>query len=376
MTSPSSILDRVTIRLIDTADERRRWDHLIATEHYLQSARMVGEQLRYVAAVDDQWLGLVGWSAATMSSASRRHWIGWTLSQERQRLHLIAQNARFLIRGSERIPNLASRILGLCTARLRRDWRRAYAHDIVIIETFVDPSRYQGTCYRAAGWTLMGRTRGARRYHETSLESAQPKLMLMKEIAPRARERLCADHHLEDRGAFLTIHEIAIAGPEGLLSYLRLHLPDPRSRRGRSFQFASIMGILAAGILTGHSGIEGIAAWAKSLDQATLELFFCPRGPDGRWKSPCANSFRYMMKDLDPQALERTLSGWLRQRGLFRGTSGLSIGARRHPAPSAVGRPCPWHIRWTKKEPRRTSRTPVTNAGSAAVASAEPMVTL
>jgi len=141
-----ALLNRVVVRPIASPAERSRWDDLITLEHYLHSARMMGEQIRYVAEVDGDWVGLLGWSSATLSSAIRRRWIGWNLSQERQRLHLIAQNARFLIRGTERIPNLASRTLGLCTARLRRDWAQAYGHDLQVAETFVDATRYRGTC--------------------------------------------------------------------------------------------------------------------------------------------------------------------------------------------------------------------------------------
>ena len=160
MPLPLPCLKNIQVRLVASVAERMRWDDLITQEHYLHSPSMMGEQLRYIAERDGAWIGLLGWSSATLSSAPRQRWIGWTRAQERQRLHLVGQNARFLIRGTEPIPNLASRILGLCTARLRRDWYAAYAHDLLVVETFVDAQRYQGTCYRAAGWQEIGSTCG------------------------------------------------------------------------------------------------------------------------------------------------------------------------------------------------------------------------
>ena len=303
-----------------------RWDDIITREHYLHSASMMGEQLRYVAEVDDQWIGLLGWSAATLSSASRRKWIGWNIAQERQRLHLIAQNARFLIRGDDRVPNLASRILGLGTSTLRRDWQRTYAHDLLVAETFVDAQRYQGTCYRAAGWCEIGSTRGNRRERVGFSAHGERRLLLMKELVPGGRAALCVDQHPEARGAFLTLQEIALAGSDGLLAHLRAHVPDPRSRRGRSFQFISVLGIVAAGTLTGRRTVEQIGIWAGRLDQQTLEHFCCPRGADGRWKPPCANSLRYLIKGIDPQIFEQAVTSWLQKRGMLGPVSGVSTG--------------------------------------------------
>lgn len=352
-----------------------RWDTIITKEHYLHSPSMMGEQLRYVAEADGEWIGLLGWSAATLSSAIRRKWIGWNIAQERQRLHLIAQNARFLIRGTDRVPNLASRILGLGTSCLRRDWRRTYAHDLLVAETFVDAQRYQGTCYRAAGWCEIGSTRGNRRERVGFSVHGERRLLLMKELVPGGRAALCVDQHADARGAFLTLQEIALAGSVGLLAHLREHVRDPRARRGRSFQLITVLGFVVAGTLTGRRTMESIGSWAGSLDQHTLELFCCPRGPDGRRKPPCANSLRYMIKDVDPQIFEQAVTSWLQKRGMLGPVSGVSIGTRVHPPHGPHGRPCPWHLRWTGQRSRR-HRTPVDTVRSDVVADAAALVTL
>src|SRR5204863_8265703 len=44
--------------------------------------------------------------------------------------------------------------------RVPRDWERMYAHPIYLLETFVDPERFRGTCYRAANWIAVGQTTG------------------------------------------------------------------------------------------------------------------------------------------------------------------------------------------------------------------------
>lgn len=356
MPQSSPLLNMVRVRIADSLTDRTHWDEIIAQEHYLHSARMIGEQLRYVAEVDGSWIALLGWSAATLSSASRRQWIGWTLAQERQRLHLITQNARFLIRGEQRVPNLASRILGLCTGRLRRDWRDAYGHDLLLAETFVDASRYQGTCYRAAGWHCVGVTSGHARKHSGYQPHGEPKLLLMKELAPKARLALCAEDRTDDRAAFMTMHEIAIVGPDGLLSYLRQQLPDPRQRQGRSFQMITILGLVAAGMLTGRRSLQQIGLWASGLDQPTLELFCCPRGRDRRWKSPGANTMRYLMKDIDQERFQQAVSGWLRHQGLLGAVAGVSTGNRIRPSSDPAERRCPWHLRWTRQKARSGSQ--------------------
>lgn len=145
-------LDQVRVRLI-TLEEQPRWDDLIATRHYLKSATLVGEQLRYVVTdAHDQWLALLGWSAAAYHLKGRDTWIGWSTEQRRRRLHLLANNARFLLLTEPgQLPNLASRALALCCARLSEDWKAAYGHPILAVESFVDAQLFRGTAGRCAG---------------------------------------------------------------------------------------------------------------------------------------------------------------------------------------------------------------------------------
>src|ERR1051325_353525 len=148
-----AILDGVQIRLI-RPEEQRQFDQLILEGHYLHNADFVGQQLRYVAEYQGQWVALLVWTAAAYKLKLREQWIGWADRQKRRRLSLIVNNSRFFIPEPFHIPNLASRVLKLNLERLSKDWEQIYHHGVLIAETFVDPERFRGTTYKASGWTL------------------------------------------------------------------------------------------------------------------------------------------------------------------------------------------------------------------------------
>ena len=172
--APDFELSRVRVRLI-CAGERVEWDTLMRAYHYLGLTAMVGRSLRYVAEVDGRWLALLGWASPALKCASRDAWIGWSPTLQWQRLCLIANNSRFLILPGVRVKNLASRILGLNVARLSEDWRAAHGHRLLLGETFIDPSRFAGTCYCAANWIEVGRTRGFAKSNATYVEHGSAK---------------------------------------------------------------------------------------------------------------------------------------------------------------------------------------------------------
>ena len=122
--------------------------------------RLVGESVRYVALLRGQWVALLGWRSAAFKSRPRDEWIGWTQQQPWQRLKFVANNSRFLVFPRIRIKKLASKTLALNLKRLYKDWEEHYGHPVVLAETFVDPSLFTGTCYKAAGWIELGSTRG------------------------------------------------------------------------------------------------------------------------------------------------------------------------------------------------------------------------
>ena len=105
--SQQALLDGVQVRLLDL-QERERFDQLLEKEHYLKSARLVGEQVRYVAEYQGQWVGLMTWSAGAYKLKLREQWIGWSDRQKKRRLSLVVNNSRFLVLKAFTVPNLAS----------------------------------------------------------------------------------------------------------------------------------------------------------------------------------------------------------------------------------------------------------------------------
>ena len=132
-----ALLDGVQVRLLESG-EREPFDRLMIQEHYLGNAQLVGEQLRYVAEYQGQWVALMSWSAAAYKLKLREAWIGWSERQKRRRLPLVVNNSRFLILPGFHVPNLASKVMKLTVQRLSADWERVYQHAVLVAESFVD----------------------------------------------------------------------------------------------------------------------------------------------------------------------------------------------------------------------------------------------
>jgi hypothetical protein len=133
---------------------------LIARYHYLGYKQPVGEHLKYLVTANDRPIGCFCWSSAPRHLGPRDRYIGWPPEVRKANLRGVAYQSRFLILPWVRVPHLASHLLGRISRQLSADWERVYAHPIYFTETFVDPTRYRGTCYRAANWVCMGRTTG------------------------------------------------------------------------------------------------------------------------------------------------------------------------------------------------------------------------
>jgi hypothetical protein len=190
---PLTTADLGTLRVRPiTRTERPLWKSLLAHYHYLGYRPGAGEQLGYVAFLADQLVACLAWGAAAYRNGPRDTYLGWDLPTKRARLPLVVQNTRFLLLPWVRVPHLASKVLAATLRRLRADWQARYGHDLLLAETFVDPTRFRGTCYRAANWRCLGPTQGAgkrgNRYHRHGV----PKLVFVYPLHPQARERLAA----------------------------------------------------------------------------------------------------------------------------------------------------------------------------------------
>jgi hypothetical protein len=133
---------------------------LLAEHHYLGYTQPVGEHLKYLVWAHERPVACLAWSSAPRHLGPRDRFLGWSAAARRKHLHLIASNLRFLVLPWVQVPHLASHLLGRMTRQLSGDWERVYGHPLYFVETFVDPERFRGTCYRAANWLLLGRTTG------------------------------------------------------------------------------------------------------------------------------------------------------------------------------------------------------------------------
>lgn len=152
---PGFFLQRVAKRQLSCI-----YNGLIDRFHYLGYTPLAGAQVRYLIGWGEGWLGAISFGASAWSVAARDAYIGWEPAERRERLHLVVNNSRFLIAPWVRSPNLASRVLGLCARRLPADFQEIYGYAPVLLETFVECGRFEGSCYRAANWRCVGQTQG------------------------------------------------------------------------------------------------------------------------------------------------------------------------------------------------------------------------
>ena len=168
-------IDLATLRvdLVLNKADSLLWNAYIQRHHYLGHQLMPGAQLRYFVRAAGHIVAALGFGASAWKVKPRDQLIGWTRDQRQRNLHLIVNNARFLILPWIRCKNLASRILALISRRLPADWHARYAYRPLLLETFVEKSRFTGTCYKAANWQHLGDTQGRGKL-DTQHRNAQP----------------------------------------------------------------------------------------------------------------------------------------------------------------------------------------------------------
>jgi hypothetical protein len=140
--------------------EEKLFNSLLDRYHYLGYTQPVGEHLKYVVYAQDRPIACLGWSSAPRHLGPRDRFIGWSADARRRNIRFLAYNTRYLILPFVRVEHLASHILGCMARLLPLDWERVYGHPVYYLETFVDPDRFRGTCYRAANWQCLGLTTG------------------------------------------------------------------------------------------------------------------------------------------------------------------------------------------------------------------------
>jgi hypothetical protein len=148
----------LSFRLVRGTSEEPLFNALLHQHHELGYTHPVGEHLKYLVYSGERIVAAFSWSSAAHGLTCRDRFLGWSGEARRRNRHLLAYNSRFLIPPWIRVPHLASHVLGAMARRISEDWRRIYHHPIYFLETFVDPSRHRGSCYRAANWVVLGET--------------------------------------------------------------------------------------------------------------------------------------------------------------------------------------------------------------------------
>ena len=158
-------LEPLSLQEVSAESAARAWvKAALARFHYLGFGGVVGENLQYVVRdAQNRPLACLVFGAAAWKCQDRDRFIGWTAEQRQKHLARVANNTRFLILPWVRVPALGSWMLGRVAARIGRDWQAKYGHPVVVLETFVEQSRFRGTVYRAANWQWVGRTQGRSR---------------------------------------------------------------------------------------------------------------------------------------------------------------------------------------------------------------------
>jgi hypothetical protein len=183
-------LGPLTFRQVRRTDEEPLFNHLIQAHHYLGYTRPVGEHLKYNIYAGDRPLACFAWSSAPRHLAPRDQFIGWPAEARRRNIRFVAYNPRFLILPWVEVKHLASHLLGRMTRMLSSEWEEAYGHPLYFVETFVDPTRFKGTCYRAANWVYLGQTTGRGKNDNTRRPNRPLKDVLGYPLTKRFRQLL------------------------------------------------------------------------------------------------------------------------------------------------------------------------------------------
>jgi hypothetical protein len=187
---PLSVLRPLEFRLVRRSGEEVLFNNLIEQYHPLRYIQPVGEHLKYTVYAGGRPIACLAWSSAPRHLGARDRYIGWKAEARRRNLRYLAYNPRFLVAPWVQVQHLASHILGQMARRIADDWERVYGHPVYYLETFVDPERHRGTCYRAANWVVLGRTTGRGKNDQTNRPNRSIKQVLGYALTPRFRELL------------------------------------------------------------------------------------------------------------------------------------------------------------------------------------------
>lgn len=314
------ILDHLEVLELTEPEQVQRCDELITQHHYLHDASLVGEHLRYAATYRGQWMAVASWSAAARHLKAREAYIGWTHEQCRRRRALLANNARLLVLPGTRHPNLVSRFMRLMLARLSADWERRWAHPIVLVETFVDPTLHRGTAYKVSGWLQLGHTAGWKRdADDFYVRHGTPKQVWVRELARKARAKLRAP---QLPPAWAAVEEgvrpkctFRVEPIRSLMALFQDGIAEFRRPQALGYPLAGLLSLMVMAMATGvRYGADDLADYADTLTQGQLRaLGFRRDRHSKRYRAPKRTTFQRILEVVYAPALEVVLLRWQEQ---------------------------------------------------------------
>jgi hypothetical protein len=309
---PSYRTADVIVRPI-TAGEVDRFNTLLGEHHWL-GHRLTGQVMRYVASVDRLWVALIGFGSAALSCSARDRYVGWSREQRYTRLPHVVNNQRFCVLPAGQIPNLASAVLSRTLARLSADYLAVYGHRVLMVETFTDPARHSGTCYKASNFTVVGQTLGygrssGRYYHHGNRK--QVWVYPLHRHAPTILSAVLPHPLLCGTSGGVDVNTLPIVGEGGLLAVLA-ELTDPRKKRGIRHSIAAILTMVAAATLGGNRSFRSVADWVSDLPQDALaRLGARKHRVTGRFIAPSEATIRRNVKKVDANEVDELIGSWL-----------------------------------------------------------------
>ena len=333
-------LREVDVRLA-RADEVCRWNRVVDRHHYLGFKQFAGRGLRYVFTWRGHWIGAAGWQTGAFKCAPRDRWIGWRRDEQFARLHLIGNNTRFVILGGRRVfLGLASFALSRMVRRLSDDWEAAYGNPLLVAESFVAPTRFSGTMYKAANWTRVGASKGyARASGRYTDRHGEVKDLY---VFPLRRD---ACRRLRDRALLPAAWELKAQQSGRSAQELRsiyqhfAELSDYRRAQGRKHSIASVLCVILLARLANRHGPVAAARYAKRMTQKELEQIGAWKNKaTGRYEPVSKSTVHRVLQNTDPSWIEDALQRWAQPRlqvGRAIAIDGKRIrGANRTPPPT------------------------------------------
>lgn len=291
------------IKLIICREEREFYSDILTRKHYLKNSMVNKNTIMHVLSRGREDVAVLTWERQRVKHFKLRDkLIGWSKEGKSQRVKHCIQNRRFLVLKPE--SNLASQSISKSVKRICADALEHYGHEVLLAETFVDPSQgNSGTCYQAAGWQEVGLTVGGK-----GEDKRNPKLYFVKELHQQAIHKL--------KSPKLTTTDLSNPRQQELfldkINFVTLRskleqIPDYRQRRGKNDLTAMLL-LITAGILSGCSNVKAISRWVDYLTMETIKNFGCRRRPS-------YSTLRRVLINVDYEKLSKCLCSWLEEQG-------------------------------------------------------------